>query len=344
MSEIDYSKIKVSPIMDSLVMEKIPDEIYFSEKYADYISNSRLKLINPDQGGSPEQYFAGFAGNKIYSDSLVNGSAVHELCLQPEYFELVETVNRPAGNPGFISDIVYKKDRLPTDDELIDAAKEVGHFNGKLSTIQMKDLKAKILPYCQDRMEFEAGYTGGKEPIYLSDTARQKVKDCVSNLLNNQDIYNLLHPTGMLIEPISENEQAILVDLNIEMEGCDPFILKLKAKLDNFTIDKENNTLIINDIKTHGRKIGEFYDALLNWRYMREMAVYATLLNLVAKKFYGMKDTKIDANFLVVSTLPPYYTKVHRLRREDFLVGIDEFQRLIKMVAYYTYKKDHGEL
>ena len=73
MSDIDFSKIRVSPIMDSLVIDKITDEVYFSEKYADYISNSRLKLINPDQGGSPEQYFEGFAGNKIYLDALIQG-------------------------------------------------------------------------------------------------------------------------------------------------------------------------------------------------------------------------------------------------------------------------------
>ena len=69
---------------------------------------------------------------------------------------------------------------------------------------------------------------------------------------------------------------------------------------------------------------------------MREMAVYATLLNLAAKNFYGMDKTDIEANFLVVSTISPYYAKVHRLRREDFLIGVEEFQRLLKMVAYYT--------
>lgn len=74
MDEIDYSKIKVFPIKETLFLGKITDDEYFSEKYSDYISNSRLKLINPDQGGSPEQYFAGFEGNKIYSESLVNGS------------------------------------------------------------------------------------------------------------------------------------------------------------------------------------------------------------------------------------------------------------------------------
>ena len=263
-------------------------------------------------------------------------SAVHELVLQPEYFELVESINRPTGKPGFISDIVYKKTVLPTDEELIAAAKEVDYYGGNLNTIQMKELKAKVLPYCEQRMNYEARYTGDKELIFLGEAMREKVKACVSNLLENAEIYSLLHPTGLLTNPISENEQAILVDLDVDVEGHEPIVLKLKAKLDNFTIDKENNKLIINDIKTHGRKIGEFGDAVNNWRYMREMAVYATLLNLVAQKFYGMDRTDIEANFLVVSTIPPYYTKVHRLRREDFLIGVEEFQRLLKMVAYYT--------
>ena len=263
-------------------------------------------------------------------------SAVHELVLQPEYFELVETINRPTGKPGFISDIVYKKTVLPTDEELIAAAKEVDYYGGNLNTIQMKELKAKVLPYCEQRMNYEARYTGDKELIFLGEAMREKVKACVSNLLGNAEIYSLLHPTGLLTNPISENEQAILVDLDVDVEGHEPIVLKLKAKLDNFTIDKENNKLIINDIKTHGRKIGEFGDAVNNWRYMREMAVYATLLNLVAQKFYGMDRTDIEANFLVVSTISPYYTKVHRLRREDFLIGVEEFQRLLKMVAYYT--------
>ena len=263
-------------------------------------------------------------------------SAVHELVLQPEYFELVETINRPTGKPGFISDIAYKKTVLPTDEELIAAAKEVDYYGGNLNAIQMKELKAKVLPYCEQRMNYEARYTGDKELIFLGEAMREKVKACVFNLLGNAEIYSLLHPTGLLTNPISENEQAILVDLDVDVEGHEPIVLKLKAKLDNFTIDKENNKLIINDIKTHGRKIGEFGDAVNNWRYMREMAVYATLLNLVAQKFYGMDKTDIEANFLVVSTIPPYYTKVHRLRREDFLIGVEEFQRLLKMVAYYT--------
>ena len=57
--------IKITPLMDPLRLQKISDEEYFSKKYSNYISNSRLGLINPEQDGSPEKFFAGF--KPVYS-------------------------------------------------------------------------------------------------------------------------------------------------------------------------------------------------------------------------------------------------------------------------------------
>lgn len=54
------SEIKIAPLLDTLRLEKISDAVYFSEKYSDYVSNSRLGLLNPRQDGSPEKFFAGF--------------------------------------------------------------------------------------------------------------------------------------------------------------------------------------------------------------------------------------------------------------------------------------------
>ena len=48
------SKITITPLVDTLRLEDIDDSIYFSKQYADYISNSRMSLINPAQGGSPK--------------------------------------------------------------------------------------------------------------------------------------------------------------------------------------------------------------------------------------------------------------------------------------------------
>lgn len=54
------NEIKLTPLIDTLRLEKIDDAIYFSEKYNGYVSNSRLGLLNPRQEGSPEKFFAGF--------------------------------------------------------------------------------------------------------------------------------------------------------------------------------------------------------------------------------------------------------------------------------------------
>lgn len=45
-------EIKLEPILDTLRIEKIDDNIYFtSPVYKNRISNSRLGLLNPNQGG-----------------------------------------------------------------------------------------------------------------------------------------------------------------------------------------------------------------------------------------------------------------------------------------------------
>lgn len=54
------NEIKLTPLLDTLRLEKISDAIYFSEQYSGYVSNSRLGLLNPRQDGTPEKFFEGF--------------------------------------------------------------------------------------------------------------------------------------------------------------------------------------------------------------------------------------------------------------------------------------------
>lgn len=67
------SQIKITPLLDTLHLEDIDDRIYFSQKYSDYISNSRMSLINPAQGGNPLMYFEGLGKNNKVSTSLAFG-------------------------------------------------------------------------------------------------------------------------------------------------------------------------------------------------------------------------------------------------------------------------------
>lgn len=59
--------IKLTPIIETLQLLKITDEEYFSPKYKNYISNSRLGLLNPKQGGSITKFFEGFVNDGYVS-------------------------------------------------------------------------------------------------------------------------------------------------------------------------------------------------------------------------------------------------------------------------------------
>lgn len=56
MEEVYFKDFTIIPILSSLKRVDMSDEEYFSKKYRDYVSNSRLKNINPSEGGSPESY------------------------------------------------------------------------------------------------------------------------------------------------------------------------------------------------------------------------------------------------------------------------------------------------
>ena len=160
---------------------------------------------------------------------------------------------------------------------------------------------------------------------------------------NNKKVQNLLHPKGLIDDPISECEQAILLDAKVEVPGLDPFIVRLKSKLDNYTIDKESNLITVNDVKTIGRTLDKCDEQIMKYHYYREMYMYCYLLILCAQKFYNMDKFKVRSNFLWVSTLPTCYTKVTPMTQKLFEIGKKEFKELLRRAAIALYFKDAVE-
>lgn len=334
---MNLDNIKITPILDSIKLLNISDEEYFGNGYKDYISNSRLKLINPEQDGSPQDYFEGLSKHNIYSDSLLLGSAVHGIILQPESFRIIDGVDRPTAKCGYIADLVYHKDgTFPTDDELIEAATKIDYYKGNLSETKITKLCDSIALYLRDRATFESTYNFDKTPIYLDAKLRAKSYRCIEAIENNKSIQKLLHPKGVLEDPKSFNENVILVDVKVEVDDKEPIILKLKSKLDNFTLDLESNVATVNDLKTSGSMLNVFNESFEKYHYYREMGMYCWMLSNYVNKEYGLDSITLKSNCLVVSTIPNFYTKVYTVSKKELMKGLNEFRYLLKLVAYYT--------
>lgn len=330
---MQLSEIKLTPLLDTLQLIKISDAEYFSPKYGECISNSRLGLLNPRQGGSPESFFTGFKDEGFIS-SLVIGSAVHELVLQNESFELAPALGKPTAKMGAMADELYPvwlEHPIRTPD-ITGASNKINYYKGKLTPDRIKQVNEQCIPYWKARKKLVSN--SNKELIYLDDKSRDTVYNCVEALTNNPQVQELLHPSGLIDAPISLNENALLLDVQAECPNGKTFIMHLKAKLDNFTIDLESDTVVVNDVKTIGKVVSEIDSNISKYHYSRELAMYLFLLRLYVIKEYGIENPTMKANYLVVSTVPQYYTKVRAMTKKECYAGLHEFRTLLRYAAY----------
>ena len=146
------NEIEITPLLDTLRLEKIDDAIYFSEKYSGYVSNSRLGLINPRQDGNPDKFFAGFQQSG-FNPSFMLGSAVHGIVLQPECFELAPDLGRPTAKLGAMSDELYPifLQRNVTKEDVVKASDKVDYYKGKITTERANEVINSSTKYWEAR-------------------------------------------------------------------------------------------------------------------------------------------------------------------------------------------------
>ena len=325
------NSIKITPLIDTLQLEDISDDEYFSVKFKDYISNSRLGILKKD---GVKAFFEGIKSE--YNPSFETGTILHELTLEPELFELIEGVHKPTAKAGLMADYLYKEvlnneGKFPSDDSIKAASYIIGYYKDKLTTNRLHEFKIKAEPYWRDRFIFETDNPwkeGDKNRIFTDEKNYELAINCLNALNNNPNIQELLHPKGITESPIVGNETTILMDVQMELENHEPRIYKLKAKLDNFSLDKEENILTVNDLKTTSRPVSIF--DCTYYSYQREIAGYSWLLKYCAEKFYDMKNPTVKGNFLVVSTVPEYTTGVVPMTKELFKSGCVYYFNTIK--------------
>lgn len=335
------SEIKIEPLIDTIQFKKIPDEIYFSDKYSNYISNSRLSLLSMHPK-NPDKFFGGLKVDGGYSLSLSLGSAVHECVLQPEYFYIVDEIDKPTAKAGAMADALYQYNgRAPSYQEMIDAAKKIGYYATSFSANKAEKLRGICNEYWRKRCIYEHSdrLIKNKTPIYLDAKSRDTAYHCIKSLSNNKDIQSLLKPDIDLVG----NEQAILMDIKVTCPDREPFIFHLKSKLDNYSIDTLTNEITVNDIKTTGKYANMFKSAIKSFKYNRELAMYSWLLGLYVSKEYNMVKPTVKGNFLVVETFGNFNSKVYPMDNTLFKTGFDEFKHLIKLVAFYCTLPEYVE-
>lgn len=340
---------EITIVPASIQLIKMTDAEYFSKKYKDYISNSRLGLINPEEEGSPEKYDTGFTS--AFSESFELGSAIHAMILQPDYYHIAN-INKPTGKLGVFAEEVFKQRQLGYNilNSITIASVNADYYASKFSNTRLKTAIKNSLSFYLQRIKFHGELN--KETIFLSAPMQQKFEQCMLGVAENPKMMNTLYPVGLLQSAEFFNEYAILceVDFVDEITG-EVTRLKLKAKLDNFTLDHETQTLTLNDLKSTGKPVNYFMgnnvpitqeDGIktLQWyngsfqryHYYRQIGMYLWLLQAAVKEIYGLTYS-LKANILAIETVPEFKSKVYPIAGKYIKTGLDEFKTLLTLVV-----------
>jgi hypothetical protein len=279
------------------------------------------------------------------------GSAIHAMVLQPDFYHIAE-INKPTGKLGLWAESMFqwRQKGYPIEQSSILASTDADYYANKFSTARFKTAVKGSLDFYLKRMKFEKQLD--KETIFLSAPMQFKFEQCMLGVAENDKVMDVLYPLGLISHPEFYNEYAILCEVEYidEITG-EVIILKLKAKLDNFTIDHETSTVTLNDLKSTGKPASyfmgnyvkvtmesgsssvEWYDGSFEkYHYNRQIAVYLWLLKHALKQIYDL-DYKLKANILVIETVPEFKSKVYPIGGKHIQAGLAEFKNLLTLVV-----------
>lgn len=344
-----FENIELIPILESVERIQMEDPEYFA---LDAISNSKLALINPDQNGSPQKFF--MERHNTESSALELGSAVHALLLEKGKNFLSE-FEKPSGKVALLIKTAYnlstrESNPLDYDDALTVACKMHDYYSTNLTENRIKSLKEKGAAYFEFlKEEAKPGM------VVLTTDQRDKCLKCVGAVIANPHAYELLYPK-VSDTSLSFDEDVILMDVTVLFKDevlSEEITLKTKGKIDNWSIDLETNTIIMNDLKTTGKPLqffpGRWQDdkykpgeqifiegSFQKYHYDRQLSFYMAMLVAYCNKEYGKRDWNLHINIVAVETIYPYRAQVFRLGEQSLKQGMTEYNSLLKRVAYHT--------
>lgn len=345
-----FEDIELIPILASVERIQMEDPEYFA---LDAISNSKLALINPDQDGSPQKFFR--EQKSSTSTALELGSAVHALLLEKDKNFLSE-FEKPGGKVAQIIKTAHglanrESNPINYDEALTVSCKVHDYYSTNLSDNRLQTLKEKGASYYEFLSE-----EAKPGMVVLTADQRDKCLKCVGSVKLNQHAFGLLYPT-ITDTVLSFDEDVILMDVIAKFKDDlteeEEVSLKIKGKIDNWSIDLDNNIIIMNDLKTTGKPLqffpGRWQDdkyeenklffvegSFQKYHYNRQLAFYMSMLVAYCNKTYGVRDWDLRINIIAVETIYPFRCQVFRIGDETLRKGMIEYNHLLKRVAYHT--------
>jgi len=360
---INWNSVSLRIIPDSVVrIPDVSDEDYFGDKYREYISNSNLKHLNPDEGGSAYN-FNNRKSNQ--SNSLELGSAVHRAVLEGDKFVLAP-VSKPSGKLAEVVEYAYKLNKeYPARTyamQMLAAMYDLEYYGSARTTARADAAIADGKEY----YDFLASTENLTDKIILSADNKEKFMKAVDSIKANTEIQTLLKPSTEFFKVESFSEDVITADVEIMYEEDSLPVFKkipVKCKIDNWTINHDLKEIVINDLKTTSYPIQNFMGRFVTewepieegsetlaeihkflpgsfqkWHYQRQMSMYSQMLLEHCKREYSIADISdwtIKVNMIVAETCQPFNAYSFEVTQDWLDAGQQEYRNLMARLAWH---------
>jgi hypothetical protein len=234
---------------------------------------------------------------------LIEGKVIHCLLLDSDNFDkqfVVSPLSLPSDNPKLVVDRVFKyaqetnsldQDLRSFESPILDILKEI-NLHQSLKTDEQR----------VDKMVTD-------QTVSYFDFLKQKgSKDVIDTEMYNRclESVQILRQNPEVVEVLDlyRNSGGTVYSehpIQIDLPGY-PF--GLKGIIDNFIVDENNKTIVINDLKTTGKTVAEFAETVEYYNYWLQAAIYR---KLVLGAFAVDATWKVKFNFIVIDKYKQTY-------------------------------------
>jgi len=332
------------------------------------LSNSALKCLDPEMGGSPQKFLSFFEKQaEKDSRSLENGRILHAYVEKPDTFAIASTP-RPTETLGELCDelvnfvtnglvfdgsleITSDKKKATTQSAAILQIKEsyeqlgiaLGYtFENTLKAVRYARLVTNayrsydedtVVNLIKDKgLDYIKQSLSNNGKTFLSGADKDKIEGCIASLRANTLANKFLGLSGMFDTNIILKEFDIYVDF---LSNVDFLSTRYKGRLDNVYIDTLNRVVYINDLKTTAKALGYFKSVVESYKYYRQLALYRLLFIEAVRRgkldFIGVyiKDYPVKIQIIAVETTDYYNCCIYNLDSYISMAG-EELAELFK--------------
>jgi len=293
---------------------------------------------------SPRMFYSHYVLNQREDSTdahLVTGRVLHCLLLDPHTFDdqfMLLPGKLPSGNNKQIVDNIFKyhctigNDSLNLDDYSTEILSQLLSINLHQSLKTDEQRLAKILT--EEHKDYFTFLKSSLNKTVVDEPTLHGCRESVEVLRTSPSVRALLQ----LDKTEEDTHITVYNELPLSID-VDYLPFGFKGILDNVVIDSESKTIFINDLKTTGKNLADFPEAVKFYKYWIQAVVYN---KMAYYKFVKGQPDEADWNMVVTFIVIDKYNQVYpfQVSQESLTMWQHDFDYIEDIVKYHYENKD----